>query len=91
MNKGELISNVAKSVNSNKQEVGKILDAILEEVQKSLKEGNDVTLVGFGTWKKKSRALNCVCVHLHRQFLYLCGLLYLFARAVFWLRVYAAI
>lgn len=56
VNKGELIANVAKAVNSNKQEVGKVLDAILDEVLKSLKEGNDVTLVGFGTWKKKSRA-----------------------------------
>ena len=56
VNKGELIANVAKAIESNKQEVGKVLDSILDEVQKSLKEGNDVTLVGFGTWKKKSRA-----------------------------------
>ena len=56
MNKGELIANVAKSTESPKQEVGKILDSILEEIGKSLKAGSDVTLVGFGTWKKKSRA-----------------------------------
>jgi nucleoid DNA-binding protein len=56
VNKGELIANVAKEVNSSKQEVGKVLDSIIEEIGKSLKDGKDVTLVGFGTWKKKSRA-----------------------------------
>ena len=56
MNKGELIDAVAGATKMKKTEVSKVLDSVLESVEKALKKGSDVSLVGFGTWKKKKRA-----------------------------------
>ena len=58
MNKADLIEEVAK-VTCSKKEAVLALDAILAAIQKTLKKGNDVTLVGFGTFKiskRKARA-----------------------------------
>ena len=58
MNKADLIEEVAK-VTCSKKEAVLALDAILASIQKTLKKGNDVTLVGFGTFKiskRKARA-----------------------------------
>ena len=54
MNKADLIEEVAK-VTCSKKEAVSALDAILEAIQKTLKKGNDVTLVGFGTFKISKR------------------------------------
>ncbi len=56
MNKGQLIDAVAANTKLKKTEVAKILDSLLDSVKVALKKGNDVSLVGFGTWKKKKRA-----------------------------------
>ena len=56
MNKGQLIDAVAANTKLKKTEVAKILDSLLDSVKAALKKGNDVSLVGFGTWKKKKRA-----------------------------------
>ncbi len=56
MNKGQLIDGVAANTKLKKTEVTKVLDSILENVKSALKKGQDVSLVGFGTWKKKKRA-----------------------------------
>ena len=56
MNKGQLIDSVASDTKLKKTEIAKALDSILDSVKKSLKKGDDVSLVGFGTWKKKKRA-----------------------------------
>ena len=56
MNKGQLIDSVASDTNLKKTDITKILDSLLENIQGSLKKGDDVALVGFGSWKKKSRA-----------------------------------
>ena len=56
MNKAELISAVADATKLTKTDVGSVLDSILNTIESSLKSGNDVSLVGFGTWNKKSRA-----------------------------------
>jgi DNA-binding protein HU-beta len=56
MNKGQLIDVVAASTKLKKTEVAKVLDSFLDSVKVALKKGNDVSLVGFGTWKKKKRA-----------------------------------
>ncbi|OGI10935.1 MAG: DNA-binding protein HU [Candidatus Margulisbacteria bacterium GWF2_35_9] len=56
MNKGQLIDSVASDTKLKKTEISKVLDSILDSVKKSLKKGDDVSLVGFGTWKKKKRA-----------------------------------
>jgi DNA-binding protein HU-beta len=56
MNKGQLIDAVSSDTGLKKTEVAKALDSILDNVQGSLMNGSDVSLVGFGTWKKKSRS-----------------------------------
>jgi nucleoid DNA-binding protein len=54
MNKADLIEEVAK-VTCTKKEAVLALGAILAAIQKTLKKGNDVTLVGFGTFKISKR------------------------------------
>ena len=56
MNKGELVDVVAESTKLKKTEVAKVLDSVLDCVKGALKKDADVSLVGFGTWKKKKRA-----------------------------------
>ena len=56
MNKGELISDVADKTGLSKASVAQVTDSILGTIGDSLKSGSDVAIVGFGTWKKKSRA-----------------------------------
>ena len=54
MNKGDLIKEVAK-VTCTKKEAEAALDATLAAIQKALKKGGAVTLVGFGTFDVKKR------------------------------------
>ncbi len=54
MNKGQLIGEIAK-VTCSKKEAGLALDAALAAIQKALKKGDTVTLVGFGTFKVSKR------------------------------------
>jgi len=57
MNKAELINEVAK-VTCSKKEAELALSATLAAIQKALKKGDTVTLVGFGTFgvnKRKAR------------------------------------
>jgi nucleoid DNA-binding protein len=54
MNKAELIAEVAK-VTSTKKEADVAISATLAAIQKALKKGDTVTLVGFGTFKVSKR------------------------------------
>ena len=57
MNKTQLIEEVAK-VTCTKKEAALAVDATLAAIQKTLKKGEAVTLVGFGTFgisKRKAR------------------------------------
>ena len=54
MNKAELIEEVAK-VTCSKKEAGLAVDATLAAIQKALKKGNTVTLIGFGTFRVSKR------------------------------------
>jgi DNA-binding protein HU-beta len=56
MNKTELIDAIAKSADISKAAAGRALDATVEAVKKSLKKGDEVTLVGFGTFYVSKRA-----------------------------------
>lgn len=56
MNKSELIDAIASASELTKADAGRALDAVLEAVTNALKEGNQVTLVGFGTFLVKERA-----------------------------------
>jgi DNA-binding protein HU-beta len=55
MNKQDLLTEVAK-FSCSKVEAGKALDAVLAAIKKSLKKGESVTLVGFGTFSVTKRA-----------------------------------
>lgn len=55
MNKGDLINVVAKST-CTKAEAAKAVDAVLGAIKKSLKKGEMVTLVGFGTFRVAKRS-----------------------------------
>jgi len=56
MNKQDLISAVADKTGMSKAAVLNITDTLITVIEKSLKKGDDVQLVGFGTWKRKKRA-----------------------------------
>lgn len=50
MNKNELIAAVAEKTGQAKSDAGVCVDAVLDSVSKALKDGDDVRLVGFGTF-----------------------------------------
>ncbi len=55
MNKGELINRVAEDANLTKAQATEALNAVLGSIEESLKDGNKVTLVGFGTFLTAER------------------------------------
>ena len=55
MNKQDLIDSIAKATELPKSKVNEMLDTFLTNVKTSVKKGNAVQLVGFGTWKKSKR------------------------------------
>jgi DNA-binding protein HU-beta len=55
MNKAELIDAVADAADISKAAAGRSVDTVLEVITESLKKGNAVTLVGFGTFNTRRR------------------------------------
>jgi len=55
VNKNDLIAAVAEISELGKAEAGKSVDAVLEAVSKALASGDDVRLVGFGTFSVADR------------------------------------
>lgn len=55
MNKQELIAKIAKDTNSSKAGAAAALDSMIEGITKSLKKGDSITFVGFGTFKTAQR------------------------------------
>jgi DNA-binding protein HU-beta len=56
MNKSELIDSIATSARLNKADATRAVDGFVETVTSSLKRGDQVSLVGFGTFSVKHRA-----------------------------------
>jgi len=56
MNKAELIDAVAEAADISKASAARALDGALDAITKSLKKGDTVTLVGFGTFSVRKRA-----------------------------------
>ena len=54
MNKGELVNQVAKVVNT-KREAQEAVDCVFQSITKALKKKDTVTLVGFGTFRVDKR------------------------------------
>ncbi|WGM08909.1 HU family DNA-binding protein [Arsenophonus nasoniae] len=56
MNKPELISKVAEKSGLSKKDSEKAVNAFIETVTEALKAGDEVQLVGFGSFQVKPRA-----------------------------------
>jgi DNA-binding protein HU-beta len=55
MNKTQLVDLVAKQTSLTKTSIEEVLNASIDVIKKSVKKGEDVTLVGFGTFTKSKR------------------------------------
>ena len=56
MNKAELVDAVASAANLSKADAGRAVDAVVDSITKALKRGEQVSVVGFGTFSVKHRA-----------------------------------
>ena len=56
MNKSELIDAIAESADLSKAAAGRAIDAFVDSITGALKDGDQVTLIGFGTFSVKDRA-----------------------------------
>lgn len=55
MNKSQLIEKIADKTSSTKSQVETFLDATLEVIQKTVAKGDEVKLVGFGSFSRLQR------------------------------------
>jgi DNA-binding protein HU-beta len=55
MNKSELVDAVADHADLTRAAAARAVDAVLSNVTTALKQGDQVTLVGFGTFEVRSR------------------------------------
>ena len=55
MNKAQLVEQVSRATTLTKTDVETVLNSSFELIKKSVKKGDDVTLVGFGTFTKSKR------------------------------------
>jgi len=56
VNKAELVDAIADSADLSKAGASRALDAVISSITDALKEGDQVALVGFGTFTVKDRA-----------------------------------
>jgi DNA-binding protein HU-beta len=56
MNKSELINEIATHSGLTKADAGRALDALMQTIESTLKVGDSIALVGFGTFEVKERA-----------------------------------
>ena len=56
MNKSELIDAVASTTGLSRTDATNATDALLDSIVGALKQGDQVTLVGFGTFSVRARA-----------------------------------
>ncbi len=56
MNKSDLVDAIATSADISKAAAARALDGMLDAVKMSLKKGDEVSLVGFGSFSVEKRA-----------------------------------
>jgi len=56
MTKADLIEKMASDADISKAAAGKALDSFIDGIKKTLKKGDKITLVGFGTFSVSKRA-----------------------------------
>ncbi len=55
MNRAELISHISELTGQTKTEVGTTITAIIHSITGAMAKGDKVTLVGFGTFERRTR------------------------------------
>lgn len=56
MNKSELVSAVAESADISKAAAARAVDGVVEAITEALRSGDQVSLIGFGTFLVRERA-----------------------------------
>ena len=56
MNKKDLVSAIADNSALTKEKAGEVVDSLFVQIEKSLKQGEEVRIPGFGTFKVSHRA-----------------------------------
>ena len=56
MNKSELVAMMATKANLTKKDSESALNALVESITETMKKGDKVSLVGFGTFETRQRA-----------------------------------
>ncbi|MGB1649098.1 MAG: HU family DNA-binding protein, partial [Cycloclasticus sp.] len=56
MNKSDLINAIADESGLTKADAGRALDATISSVSNALKDGDSISLIGFGTFSVKERS-----------------------------------
>jgi DNA-binding protein HU-beta len=56
VNKSEMIDAIAEGADISKAAAGRALDAVIDAVTDTLKKGETVNLIGFGTFEVRDRA-----------------------------------
>ena len=56
MNKTELVAAMADKAGLSKKDAEKALNAFVESIEETLKAGDKVSLIGFGTFETRERA-----------------------------------
>jgi DNA-binding protein HU-beta len=56
VNKSELVDAIASGADISKASAGRALDAMIDSITETLRKGDQVALVGFGTFSVKDRA-----------------------------------
>lgn len=55
MNKAELVKSIVEKTSLTQKDVTKVIEAFTDAVATSLKKGEKVSLMGFGSWDVKKR------------------------------------
>lgn len=61
MNKSELIEFVSKSTEISKKDTEKVVSAVFDTIVAQIADGQDVRIVGFGTFERHERAERTGC------------------------------
>jgi DNA-binding protein HU-beta len=56
MNKSDLIEAMAEGADISKSAAGRALDSLVDAISVALKNGDNVSVIGFGTFSVKARA-----------------------------------
>jgi DNA-binding protein HU-beta len=56
VNKTEFVSKIAKNTDMSGAEAGRVVQAVLDEIQSALSRGDDVAFAGFGKFSVSNRA-----------------------------------